>query len=739
MNPDPLDLKLNDVFTGKVIRKDLLMQVKKGTNVPTFVLEFLIARYCASDDPREIQEGLAAVLETIQKNYVRPDESNKAQIMVQAQGKHTFIDKIHVKYNEREKRPWARMENFNSHRIAINERYYQGENDRIFEGGIWAECTVAHNDVEDDDYAFYIEALKPIQLSRFDFGAYVEGRGRFTRDEWLDVLIRSFGLEPGWMSRRLKFHYLARLAPLVESNFNFIELGPRGNGKSYTFSEFSPYTTLLGAPTSAASLWWNNGRKQVGIIGFWDVVAFDEVGEGVVVRDKETFQVMKQYMANGNFTRATSNVTANASLAFVGNIDDSVESIVNSSEHTLFKPLHPVFDLAILDRFHTFVPGWEIPKNKDESLTRNYGLIVEYLAEAFHHLARKTNRFAQVKAACKLGPGYDQRDQTAVLKTVCALVKMLHPGAEPTPAEYEEYLAYAIEGRRRVKEQLNKAKPDDEFAKINLGYFNAAGELVTVFCAESKNAAATQNPVRSATKTAQKATASAVVVDSAPTALPPHSERSPTALPSLSHSDPTAFQRGEQGYSAGGQGGQSTGAAKETIEATQGGLAAAAPKPRHYRIHYGATGFSYASIFGDYLPGAEEITVEDPYIRAHHQIVNFLRFCETAVRLGSPKKIILVTKFDNDQEKDEALSRLYTITDSLKALNVTLVIEQNPHLHDRMVRLSNGWIITIGRGFDIYQKPDDWLHIGANDLDLRPCLETTVDVRECAAWIGVSP
>lgn len=683
MSHDALDQKLNEAFFGKVVRKDLLLQVKKGTNVPSFVLEFLLARYCASDDQREIQEGMSAVLETIQKNYVRPDESNRAQILVQQKGRHTFIDKIHVKYSEKEKRPWARMENFNSSRIAINDKYYRGENDRIFEGGIWAECTVAHNDVEDDDYAFYIEELKPIQLSRFDFDAFVEGQRQFTRDEWLDVLIRSFGLEPGWMTRRLKFHYLARLAPLVESNFNFIELGPRGNGKSYTFSEFSPYATLLGAPTSAASLWWNNGRRQVGIIGYWDVVAFDEVGEGVVVRDKETFQVMKQYMANGNFTRSTSNVTANASLAFVGNIDDSVDAIVHSSEHDLFKPLHPVFDLAILDRFHTFVPGWEIPKNKDENLTRRYGLIIEYLAEVFHHLARKTNRFAQVKARARLGQGYDQRDQTAVLKTVCAFVKMLHPDSEPDEEHFTEYLEYAIEGRRRVKEQLNKRKPDEEFGQINLGYVTSAGEAVTVHCPESRHAAATQEPRRRPEPDENDKIVRRPQVIVRPTIAP--------ELPPPGPED-------------------------------------ASPKERHYRIHYGATGFGYENIFGDYLPGAEEIVVEDPYIRAHHQIVNFLRFCETAVRLASPKKITLVARFDNQLEKDEAMAKLYTIADSLKQLGVRLEIQENGMLHDREVRLSNGWSIKIGRGFDIYQKPDDWLSIGANDLGLRPCLETNVDV-----------
>jgi len=707
MNQDPLDHKLNEVFPGKVVRKDLLLQVKKGTNVPSFVLEFLLARFCASDDPREIQDGMSAVLETIQKNYVRPDESNKAQMLVQQKGRHTFIDKIHVRYVEKEKRPWAQMENFNSSRIAINEKFYSGENDRIFEGGIWAEVTLGHNEVEDDDYAFYVEALKPIQLSKFDFDAFAQARSQFTRDEWLDVVIRSFGLEPGWMTPRLKFHYLSRLAPLVEPNFNFIELGPRGNGKSYTFSEFSPYVTLLGAPTSAATLWWNNQRRKVGLIGFWDVVAFDEVGEGVVVRDKETFQIMKQYMANGNFTRSTT-VTANASMAFVGNIDDSIDSIVNSPAQTLFKPLHPVFDLAILDRFHTFVPGWEIPVNKDENLTRHYGFIIEYLAEAFHHMARKTNRFAQVKAACKLGPGFSQRDQTGVLKTVCAFVKILHPGDEPTQAEIEEYLAYAIEGRRRVKEQMNKRKPDEEFASINLGYLDDKGDLQVVFCPESKDAPATQHPVRKQSGPQGGGASQPPVVAKAvavPAAKPPKQPAKTIAQPVLPE-EPVEVEN-----------------APVSVPVEQ-----EAPKERHYRIHYGATGYSYETIFGEYVAGAEEIVVEDPYIRHHHQVVNFVRFCEMAVRFGPPKKMILVTKFDTPEEEVEAMTKLATLAESLKIYGVTLQIKKNPAMHDREVRFSNGWKVKIGRGFDIYQKPEDWLAIGANDLDLRPCLETNVDV-----------
>jgi ATP-dependent Lon protease len=371
--------------------------------------------------------------------------------------------------------------------------------------------------------------------------------------------------------------------------------------------------------------------------------------------------------------------------------------VVNSPEHTLFKPLHPVFDLAILDRFHTFLPGWEIPKNKDENLTRHYGLIIEYLAEAFHHLARQTNRFAQVKAACKLGPGYDQRDQTAVLKTVCAFVKLLHPGDEPTQEQVDEYLEYAIEGRRRVKEQLNKVKPDDEFASINLGYYDPAGILVTVYCPESREAAATQHPFRAPALEPGEVTQPTTRPQPQTSAAPPSA--SPVAAATSPDPEPVP------------------------VIATP-----REPKERSYRIHYGAIGHSYESIFGAYLPGAEEIVIEDPYIRQHHQINNFLRFCETAIRIGKPKKITLVTRFDNQIEKDEAMAKLFTIADSLNQFDVVLVIKESSRLHDREIRLSSGWKIKIGRGFDLYQRPDDWLQIGALDLDLRPCLETNVDV-----------
>src|SRR6266446_9267394 len=491
---DALDVKLVEHFAGKVVRKDLVHRIKKGTNVPTFVLEFLLARYCASDDPAEIQVGMEAVLATLQENYVRPDESNAAQSRVAIKGKHKFIHKVHVRYVEKEKRHWASLENFASQRIAIGEKYYR-DNDRLLEGGIWAEVVIAHSDMDADDYAFYVEDLRPIQLTRFDFGTYVEARAAFSRDEWMDAVLRSVGLEPSKLTKRLKFHFIARLAPLVEANFNFIELGPRGTGKSYFFSEFSPYSTLIsGGQATKSILFYNNARQKIGLVGFWDTVAFDEVS-GIKVKDPDTMQIMKDYMANGRFSRGV-DVIADASLAFVGNLDVSVEQVVNSTEYDLFHPLPPQFDLAVMDRFACYVPGWEMPKNSSEYLTSRYGFITDYLAEAFHYQLSHTNRYEEVNQRIRLGTAVEGRDEKGIKKTVCAFLKILHPDGAPTDEEFEEYVVYAIECRRRVKEQMNKRKPDDEFANIHLSYVTADGQEIVVYCPESRHAVATQNPIR---------------------------------------------------------------------------------------------------------------------------------------------------------------------------------------------------------------------------------------------------
>lgn len=691
---DALDQKLNAAFDGKVVRKDLLHRIKKGTNVPTFVLEFLLAKYCASNDDAEIDAGMDAVLATLHESYVRPDEANAAQSRVATKGKHRFIDKVHVRYVEKEKRHWAALENFNSQRIAIGGKFYK-DNDRLLEGGIWAEVTIAHNEVDDDDYAFYVEDLKPVQLSRFDFEGYARARAQFTRDEWVDTILRSMGLEPSKLSRRVKFHFIARLAPLVEPNFNFIELGPRGTGKSYFFSEFSPYSTLVsGGQATKATLFYNNARGKVGLVGFWDTVAFDEVG-GIKIRDPDTIQIMKDFMANGRFSRGVE-VIADASLAFVGNIDLSIEQIVNSTEYDLFQPLPQEFDLAVMDRFACYLPGWEMPKNSSEFLTGNYGLITDYLAEAFHYMFKHVNRYDEVNKRIRLGASVEGRDEKGIKRTVCALLKLLHPAGQPSDEEFEDYVAYAVECRRRVKEQMNKRKPDVEFAKINLSYIDAAGRDVIVCCPESKDAPATQNPARRSLK--EKGL---FIIGER------KAGRSNTSPAAAAVTAPTEIT-------------SEGGTAPETNEQE--------PEEQHFTIHYGATGFSYESIITPYLQGTREVVVEDPYVRAIHQVQNFVRLCETFVKHGGIKKVTLITSFDDITPLADMQSRLDDLKQSLLEADIILDVQLNPNLHDREIRLDNGWVVKIGRGLDFYQKPNSYFEVGALDLNLRKCLETKVDI-----------
>jgi ATP-dependent Lon protease len=691
MTLDELDNKLTDAFEGRCVRKDLVQRIKKGTNIPTFVLEFLLARYCGSDDPDEINDGLQAVTDTIQKNYVRPNEANKAQSFVQQQGKHKYIDKVHVHHNEKEKRHWAEMQNFGSKRVAINERHYKN-NDRLLEGGLWCEVTVGYNNVEEDDYTFYIEELRPIQISRFSFEDYCECRDEFTRDEWLSIILRTLGLEPDELSKRQQFHFIARVFPLIEQNYNFLELGPRGTGKSYVYSEFTPYSTLIsGGQTTTATLFYNKQRKEVGIVGFWDTIAFDEVA-GIKVKDPGTITILKDYMANGHFNLGAE-VIAPASLSFVGNVDDSIEQLVASEQHDLCRPLPAEFDLAVIHRFHTYLPGWEIPPNSSKLLTDHYGLITDYLAEAFHYMFSKVNLFSVTKSKLQLNDMHEGRDETAVIKTVAAFCKMLHPGSEPNTEELNEYIEYAIEGRRRVKEQLNKRKKDDEFGNINLGYINAAGEETIVYCPESKGVEATQNPRKP--KATEAVNPESVTEPAEPTATPTTAD-TPSSEPAVTPTEALPV------------------------------VAPSGPKEKETRIFHGDRGFSFKTLFLDYLTGAKTVKVEDPYIRMPHQVSNFLRFCETCVEAGTVETITLITNFDDEFKKQEVESNLVSIGESLASHGIKLEFKFDNHIHDRRIELSNDWTITLGRGLDIYQRPDTWMDIGANDLDLRQCQETNI-------------
>jgi ATP-dependent Lon protease len=680
----PLSTKLNEVFPGRVVRKDLVQRVKKGTNVPTFVLEFLLARYCATDDPDEIEAGLQAVNETIQGNFVQPNESNAAQSLVQRNGSHKFIDKVRVVHKESEKRHWAEMENFGSKRIAIHERHYR-ENQRLLEGGLWCEATIAYNAAEEDDYTFLIDEIRPIQISRFNFDVYLQGRDKFTRDEWLDALLATIGLEPEKLTRRQKFHYITRLVPLVEQNYNLIELGPPGTGKSYAFSEFSPYATLIsGGQTSTAILFYNKVRRQVGIIGYWDVVAFDEVG-GMKIKDPGTVQILKDYMANGRFSLGAE-VTAPASLAFLGNIYDSISSVVAHPTQDLFKPLPPEFDIAVIHRFHTYIPGWELPPNSSNLLTSEYGFITDYLAEALHYLNKHRNFYSAVKKRAQLGDGFQGRDETAVYKTVAGFLKLLHPSGECSAAEFDEYVAHAVEGRRRVKEQLNKRNQDEDFAQIHLGYRSNEGEFIEVHCPESQGALATIDPRGSRQVASSNPKASRQEVTTKSLATIPMPAQTESLSPSASLGE------------------------------------------KHINVHYGDTGYSYEALFGDYLIGAKELTIEDPYIRRDHQLRNLIQLCELCVQVGTIKKIILITGIDHEIQQSEVEPKFKSLAESLADTGVEFIWRFDNKIHDRELRTNTGWSIRIGRGLDIYQRTDTWIQIGATNLNVRPCMETKVSI-----------
>ena len=686
---DSLDKKLNEVFAGKVVRKDLVHHIKKAANVPSFVLEFLLSKYCATNDPDEIESGKKAVLEVIEANYVRPDESNSAQSKVQQMGRHKFIDKIHVKYHEKERRHWAEMENFGSKRIAISEKFYK-ENGKLLEGGMWAEVTLAHNEIEEDNYAFYVEDLRPIQLARFNETIYFEGRKQFTRDEWIDVILRSVGLNPDIMDNpppeikakfpsgfRLKMLFLSRLIPIVQNNFNFIELGPRGTGKSYFYSEFSPYSTLLsGGQASTATLLYNNRKEQVGAVGFWDNIAFDEVGN-MKIKDSDTIQIMKDYMANGRFSRGKE-VIANASFSFVGNIDQSIDQLVNSYEHNLFVTLPKAFDLAIQDRFYFYLPGWEIPKMDNKFFTQSFGLITDYMAEAFHYMFKHNKDYVDiVSRRLKLGPNVQGRDESAIRKTVTAFIKLLHPAGDPSEEEFNQIVEFSIEGRRRVKEQMNKTKPDDEFALIDLSYFTSEGIEVVVYCPESKDAKATQNPRKTAHTKMNDS-------DVLPEEVSKHTDK-----------------------------GQPR---KKTLD------------EKRIKILYGDTGYGYETLLKDYLVGATEIVLEDSYIRQKHQVNNFIRLCEIIVKIGDCKKITLITGTDDEDQKKDNNLIFDQVANNLFEHEIEFRYEFSEILHDREIKMNNGWNIKMGRGLDYFQSlGGNYFQVGTNDLDLRPCLETSFD------------
>ncbi len=464
-----LDDLLNRHFAGKVVRKDLTKLVKEGANVPVYVLEYLLGSYCASNDEQVIADGLTTVKRILAENYVRPDEAEKVKSTIRERGSLKVIDKVTVTLNEKRDVYEALLANLGVKGIEVGSSYVK-KFEKLLVGGIWCIVTLEYFYEEDQKGSpFVMRELKPIQMPNLDLDELFEGRRAFTEEQWIDVLLRSTGMEPTNFTERVKWHLLCRMIPLVENNFNLCELGPRGTGKSHIYKEISPNSILIsGGQTTVANLFYNMARRSVGLVGLWDVVAFDEVA-GISFKDKDGVQIMKDYMASGSFARGRDAINAYASMVFVGNINQPVDTLVKTSH--LFAPFpETMIDSAFFDRMHAYVPGWEIPKMRPEFFTNQFGLIVDYLAEWMREMRKRTFGDA-INKHFKLGRDLNQRDTIAIKHTVSGLLKLLYPNEEYTKDTVRRCLEYALEARRRVKEQLKKIG-GMEFFDVHFSYLD---------------------------------------------------------------------------------------------------------------------------------------------------------------------------------------------------------------------------------------------------------------------------
>ena len=463
--------KLRNSFDGKIVRKDLTKKIKEGANVPVYVLEFLLGQYCSSDDPFIIEKGVQTVKRILADNFVRPDEAQKVLSVLRKNGSHTVIDMVTVELDMHDDIYKASFSNLGLRGVPIADEYPE-KHDRLLCGGIWCIVQLEYEYLEEEKHnsPISIRKLTPIQMPHIDISDLKKGRKNFTKDEWIDVLLRSIGMEPETLSYREKWLLITRMIPLVENNFNLCELGPRSTGKSHLYKEISPNSILIsGGQTTVANLFYNMSRKSVGLVGLWDCVAFDEVA-GIKFKDKDGIQIMKDYMASGSFARGKEEKAASASMAFVGNINQSVDVLLQTS--SLFAPFPPEMgtDTAFLDRIHCYLPGWEIPKFRPEHFTNDYGFITDYLSEFIREL-RKEQYGDALDKYYRLGKNLNQRDTIAVRKMIDGYLKLIYPHGEFDKEELEEVVKMALEMRRRVKEQLKKLG-GMEFYDVNFSYID---------------------------------------------------------------------------------------------------------------------------------------------------------------------------------------------------------------------------------------------------------------------------
>ena len=684
--------KVLNAFIGKVVRKDLAFLVKGGLPVPTYVLEYLLGQYCASDDEEIINEGLEKVKDVIKNNYVHRAEAESVKGLIREHGKHRIIDKVTVVLNEKNDEYQATFTNLGLSGVPIGTDYVR-KNPKLLSGnGVWCIVTIGYISGEDVKVRWEIQTLKPIQISNIDLQEYIEQRKNFTTEEWIDLLMHTVGLNPDTMNRREKFITLARLLPHVENNFNFMELGPKGTGKSHVFQELSPYGVLVsGGDVTSARLFvrMSGKREELGLVGYWDVVAWDEFEQqkGRAV-DAVLIDTMQNYLANKSFNRGKGTHEASASMVFVGNTKHTVPFMLKNTH--LFESIPTSFIKgAFLDRIHLYNPGWEIKMLKKDSFSKGYGLITDYIAAVLHAM-RNDDRTAVLKDYAKFDGSLSERDHLAIRKTFSGMMKLLYPDGKMTDQEAYELVDFAAESRKRVKDQLYvidetfKAEPA-HFKYINL----RTGIEMNVETLEKVS-----NPL-----------------------IIPINSMTGTATGELTDADAQPLNEEISGKCS-------------VEEGTTAGQTAKRPRihilqEKSMTFRMGQTGVSYEKLFASYTANANEITVEDPYIRAPWQIKNFMEFALMLIntRPVDDLKLNLITN-EEDDKLPELIDRLDDIKDDLATYGIDFEYKFRD-FHDRCIKTDTGWTISLGRGLDMFEKYNTF-SIASSRQDMRKCKEFTV-------------
>lgn len=662
--------KINDLFAGKVVRKDLTNRIKGNASVPTYVLEYLLGQYCATDDEETIEQGVQTVKDIITRHFVHRDEAQIIKSTIKEKGSHRIIDKLSVKLNDKSDRYEANFANLGLTKIPLISEYIKSY-PKLLSEGVWSIVTMSYAPAEGKEASpWNIEDLKPIQVSSVDVDEYKEIRKQFQKEEWIDLIMQTLGLNPDEFTNRSKLLQLARLIPFVENNYNLIELGPKGTGKSHVFSELSPHGILIsGGEVSKAKLFVNNSTGDIGLVGYWDVVALDEFAGRTKKSDLGLVDIMKNYMANKSFSRGTHVMQAEASIVMVGNTDHAVPHMLKHSN--LFEALpRDYYDTAFLDRIHAYLPGWETRKLRNEMFSSDFGFIVDYLAEVLKSM-RKVDFTKSYQPFFELSTTITTRDKLAIEKTFSGLVKIIYPHGEYTQEEAKELMDFAIESRKRVKDQLRKMDETFNDEVVNFEYRTRDGKLHTLETLE------------------------VMEFGDAKLNILPLSKR-------LTVQEPEYI-------------------ARPVIQQLEG---------FNLLIRDNQSNISYKNLFGDYLQDATEYIVKDPYIRLSHQMRNFMELCRLIAEVKTEEAevcIHLIT--NNDPEFFESAHQNFTeLADSLTDIGIVFTYELNEAIHDRSIETNTGWKIILGRGLDMWQKTNGRYDIAEFYQEKRLCKEFEVTV-----------